>query len=95
MSIERRKMLAVLALNRLDAGGPGGMKGSIANRPRMVRTTPMLSCANNSRPRQSRNHRRTTAEESGTDPAANIDVFVAGVGTGETSPGWGRCSNRR
>src|SRR5882757_1624350 len=68
-----------------------GMKGSIATAEELVRTTP-----NAAMPQQFKNlanpeiHRRTTAEEIWNDTGGNIDVFVAGVGTGGTITGVGQ-----
>src|SRR6202158_4672395 len=67
------------------------MKGSIATAEELVRTTP-----NAVMPQQFKNlanpeiHRRTTAEEIWNDTGGNIDVFVAGVGTGGTITGVGQ-----
>src|SRR6202012_3117386 len=91
MSIERRKMLAFLGAEIVLTPASGGMKGSIAAAEEVGRTTP-----NAVMPQQFKNlanpeiHRRTTAEEIWNDTGGNIDVFVAGVGTGGTTPGAGR-----
>jgi len=91
MSIERRKMLAFLGAEIVLTPAAQGMKGAIATAEEMVRTIP-----NAVMPQQFKNlanpdiHRRTTAEEIWNDTGGNIDVFVAGVGTGGTITGVGQ-----
>src|ERR1700739_4605758 len=91
MSIERRKMLEFLGAEIVLTPAAQGMKGSIATAEELVRTTP-----NAVMPQQFKNlanpeiHRRTTAEEIWNDTGGNIDVFVAGVGTGGTITGVGQ-----
>ena len=91
MSIERRKMLAFLGAEIVLTPASLGMKGASATAEELVRTTP-----NAVMPQQFKNlanpdiHRRTTAEEIWNDTGGNIDVFVAGVGTGGTITGVGQ-----
>src|ERR1700749_1040410 len=91
MSIERRKMLAFLGAELVLTPAPQGMKGAIAAAEELLRTTP-----NSVMPQQFKNlanpeiHRRTTAEEIWNDTGGNIDIFVAGVGTGGTINGGGQ-----
>ena len=91
MSIERRKMLAFLGAEIVLTPASQGMTGAIATAEELVRTTP-----NAVMPQQFKNlanpdiHRRTTAEEIWNDTGGNIDVFVAGVGTGGTITGVGQ-----
>ncbi|MGJ4939149.1 cysteine synthase A [Bradyrhizobium sp. HKCCYLS1011] len=91
MSIERRKMLAYLGAELVLTPAAQGMKGAIATAEELLRTTP-----NSAMPQQFKNlanpeiHRRTTAEEIWNDTDGNIDVFVAGVGTGGTITGVGQ-----
>jgi len=91
MSIERRKMLLFLGAEIVLTPAAQGMKGSIATAEELVRTTP-----NAVMPQQFKNlanpeiHRRTTAEEIWNDTGGNIDIFVAGVGTGGTITGVGQ-----
>src|SRR5207237_2644669 len=67
------------------------MKGAIATAQELNRFTP-----NSVIPQQFKNlanpeiHRRTTAEEIWNDTRGDIDVFVAGVGTGGTITGVGQ-----
>jgi cysteine synthase A len=91
MSIERRKMLAFLGAELVLTPAAQGMNGAIATCEELLRTTP-----NSVMPQQFKNlanpdiHRRTTAEEIWNDTGGNIDIFVAGVGTGGTITGVGQ-----
>src|SRR3569832_1203928 len=96
MSIERRKMLAFLGAEIVLTPAAQGMKGSIATAEELLRTTP-----NAVMPHQFKNlanpeiHRRTTAEEIWNDTGGDIDIFVAGVGTGGTITGVGQVLKAR
>lgn len=96
MSIERRKMLAFLGAELVLTPAAEGMNGAIAVAEELVRTTPKAIM-----PQQFKNpanpeiHRRTTAEEIWNDTGGNIDIFVAGVGTGGTITGVGQVFKAR
>jgi cysteine synthase A len=96
MSIERRKMLSFLGAEIVLTPASLGMNGAIATAEELIRTTP-----NSVMPQQFKNlanpeiHRRTTAEEIWNDTGGNIDIFVAGVGTGGTITGVGQVLKSR
>lgn len=91
MSVERRKMLAFLGAELVLTEGAKGMKGAIARAEELVAEIPGAII-----PQQFKNpanpaiHRRTTAEEIWNDTNGEIDVFIAGVGTGGTITGVGQ-----
>ncbi len=88
MSIERRKLLAMLGAEIILTPGKEGMAGAIKKAEELVQQIPGAFI-----PQQFRNpanpevHRRTTAEEIWRDTDGRVDVLVAGVGTGGTITG--------
>lgn len=88
MSLERRSMLRALGADLVLTPGPEGMPGAVRRAEEMA--------AQDSRyfvPQQFQNpanpeiHRRTTAEEMWRDTDGQVDILVAGVGTGGTITG--------
>ncbi len=96
MSIERRKMLALLGAELVLTPAALGMKGAIAKASEIVAATPGAIL-----PQQFENpanpdiHRRTTAEEIWNDTAGAVDIVVSGVGTGGTITGVGQVLKKR
>jgi cysteine synthase A len=92
MSIERRKVLKVLGANVVLTDGALGMAGAIVKAEELLASDPThyfipQQFTNAANPRI---HFETTGPEIWNDTGANVDVFVAGVGTGGTITGVSR-----
>src|SRR5271169_908718 len=91
MSVERRKMLALLGAELVLTPAAQGMKGAIAKAQEIIEATPGAVMPQQfENPANPEIHRRTTAEEIWNDTNGEIDVFIAGVGTGGTITGVGQ-----
>jgi cysteine synthase A len=91
MSLERRKMLKLLGAEIVLTPAAHGMRGAVAKAEDLLRTTKNAVMPQQFKhPANPEIHRRTTAEEIWNDTAGEIDVFVAGVGTGGTITGVGQ-----
>jgi cysteine synthase A len=96
MSIERRKMLALLGAELVLTEAAKGMKGAIARAQEIISSTPGAIM-----PQQFENpanpdiHRRTTAEEIWNDTNGGVDAVISGVGTGGTITGVGQVLKAR
>jgi len=96
MSVERRSLLRMLGAQLVLTPGDQGMKGAIARAEELVAATGeavMLQQFRN--PANPEIHYRTTAEEIWEDTGGEVDVVVAGVGTGGTITGIGRALKPR
>ncbi len=88
MSVERRKLLRGFGAELVLTPGAEGMRGAIAQAEAIAGELPNAWI-----PQQFKNpanpeiHRRTTAEELWNDTDGQIDILVAGVGTGGTLTG--------
>ena len=87
MSAERRQILRVLGADLVLTPGAEGMKGAISRAQQMAaEDSRYLILQQFENPANPAIHRATTAEEVWADTDGEVDIFVAGVGTGVPSP---------
>jgi len=88
MTVERRKLLKILGAELILTPGKDGMPGAVRKAEEVAAQDPRYFI-----PQQFKNpanpeiHRRTTAEEIWSDTDGQVDIVVAGVGTGGTITG--------
>ncbi len=96
MSVERRKMLALLGAQLELTPAEDGIRGAIRRAEQLAAGIEGAVIPQQfENPANPQVHVETTAEEIWTDTGGAIDVFVAGVGTGGTITGVGRVLKAR
>ena len=90
MSLERRQLMKAYGAELVLTDGKLGMKGAIARAEELAREIPQSFIPSQfDNPSNPEAHRCTTGPEIYCDTDGEVDIFVAGVGTGGTISGTG------
>jgi cysteine synthase A len=96
MSVERRILLKAYGAELILTPGPDGMAGAIAKAEELAKSDPKYFMPQQfANPANPEIHRRTTAVEIWDDTDGNVDIVIAGVGTGGTITGVGQVLKER
>ena len=96
MTVERRNLLQALGAELVLTPGEKGMKGAIAKAEEIAETIPSAIILQQfENPSNPEIHRSTTAQEIWDDTDGQVDILVAGVGTGGTITGVGEVIKQR
>ncbi|HQB28857.1 MAG TPA: cysteine synthase A [Paludibacter sp.] len=88
-SVERRSLLKALGAELVLTPGAEGMKGAIAQAEKIVAETGAFMPQQFENEANPKVHAETTAEEIWRDTDGQVDILIAGVGTGGTISGTG------
>ena len=95
MSMERRALLRAYGAELILTPGPEGMRGAVAKAEEIAAERGGVLARQFANQANVEIHRTTTAEEVWKDTDGEVDIFIAGVGTGGTVTGVGQVLKER
>jgi cysteine synthase A len=90
MSMERRMLLKAYGADLVLTPATEGMRGAVAKAEEIATTTSAVAVRQFSNPAGPKIHRETTGAEIWRDTNGEVDIFIAGIGTGGTITGVGQ-----